>query len=67
MWWIYFAKPEGSTRAPVAQAYLWGYGRLVVFASAAAVGAGIVVSLDVATDHAAVGTTVAAAAVNVPV
>ena len=54
MWWIYFDQPADAVaeRARDAfgdaprQAFVWGYGHLVVFASAAAVGAGLQVVFD---------------------
>ena len=49
MWWIYFDMPaehvvdraRGRMTANAGGAFLWGYGHYVVFASAAAAGAGI--------------------------
>ncbi|MGH9139289.1 MAG: low temperature requirement protein A, partial [Acidimicrobiales bacterium] len=58
MWWLYFDQPasrvvervrESFGRRGSRGAFLWGYGHMVVFASAAAVGAGIAVSVDHAT------------------
>jgi low temperature requirement protein LtrA len=54
MWWLYFSEPteHAATRArdvfadQQVRAFVWGYGHLVVFASAAAVGAGISVAVD---------------------
>ena len=54
MWWIYFAQSEERVAAGEGhklvrtsrRAFAWGYGHLVVFASAAAVGAGIAVAVD---------------------
>ncbi len=69
MWWVYFAAP---TEEPVTEtgfdSFRWGYGHYFVFASAAAVGAG----LGAAVDQAAGVTTVlshrgATASVAVPV
>jgi low temperature requirement protein LtrA len=75
MWWIYFDLPTdvvvGSARAGFADrrwgAFVWGYGHLVVFASAAAVGAGLAVAVDQAADHGKISATGAALAVSVPV
>ena len=51
MWWVYFAAP---TEEPVTEtgveSFRWGYGHYVVFASAAAVGAGLATAVDQATD-----------------
>ena len=46
MWWIYFAKPAGEALVSNRVGFLWGYGHYFVFASAAAVGAGIAVVVD---------------------
>ena len=65
MWWIYFSKPDELSGPD--QLLTWAYGHYLIFAAAAAVGAGIVVVVDEATGHAAVGPAVAASAVTVPV
>ena len=75
MWWIYFDLPAGEVvdRARRAfsgswrPAFTWGYGHFLVFASAAAVGAGLQVAVDRATHHAEVSRSMAWAAVAVPV
>ncbi|MFD7644118.1 low temperature requirement protein A [Kitasatospora sp. NPDC059795] len=65
-WWIYFADDAHPYLDSVRRALPWGYGHFLIFASAAAVGAG----LEVAVQH-AVGAThlsdrAATAAVTVP-
>ena len=75
MWWLYFDQPADQTveRARAAfdestrAGFVWGYGHLVVFASAAAVGAGIEVAVDHAVHPDEVSATLAAGAVAVPV
>jgi len=67
MWWLYFARPAGESLASSRVAFLWGYGHFVVFASAAAVGAGVGVMVDSVTGHSRLGDTGAAAAFTVPV
>jgi low temperature requirement protein LtrA len=67
MWWLYFAKGASRQLASLRSALVWGYGHYLVFASAAAVGAGLAVSVDVAAQHAKVGELVAGAAFTVPV
>jgi low temperature requirement protein LtrA len=69
MWWVYFASP---TEEPVTEtgldSFRWGYGHYVVFASAAAVGAGLAAAVDQATHpHSALSHRGATAAVAVPV
>ena len=47
--------------------FLWGYGHYLVFASAAATGAGIALAVDQATHHSTLSDTQAGLAVTVPV
>ncbi len=67
MWWIYFDRPAHDLLTNIRTAFVWGYGHYFVFASAAAVGAGLAVAVDAATHHAKIGVAGAGAAVAVPV
>jgi low temperature requirement protein LtrA len=75
MWWVYFDLPfervVGNARARFLDspraAFLWGYSHLVVFASAAAVGAGLAAAVDRATEHSELSDTATAFTVTVPV
>ena len=67
MWWIYFAKPAGSRLVSNRVAFPWGYGHYVVFASAAAVGAGVAVMVDDVTGNAHLDDAAAAASFTIPV
>ena len=67
MWWIYFTKPAQPLLERNRIAFVWGYGHLVIFASAAAVGAGLAVAVDQVTGHAHISAVAAGAAVGVPV
>ena len=67
MWWLYFARPAAESLVSTRLAFLWGYGHFVVFAAAAAVGAGVAVVVDSATHHAHISDTGAAAAFTIPV
>ena len=67
MWWIYFAKPAAPCLVSNRVAYPWGYGHYVVFASAAAVGAGVAVVVDQVTGHTHLAASAAAAAFTIPV
>lgn len=81
MWWIYFDRSTAEMDEFVAElrrdfdvrraaTFVWGYGHVVVFASAAAVGAGLQVAVDVASPGAeplGIGPRGAALAVTVPV
>jgi low temperature requirement protein LtrA len=63
MWWLYFDTPVEELMEDVREhfaetqyrSFLWGYGHYLVFATAAAVGAGLQVAVDHATHHDAVG------------
>ncbi len=65
-WWIYFAVPIHDRLRSNRQAFVWGYGHYLIFASAAAIGAGIEVAVEQAVGEAHLSTTAAAAAVTVP-
>jgi Bacterial low temperature requirement A protein (LtrA) len=67
MWWIYFAKPAGPRLLSNRIAFPWGYGHYLVFASAAAVGAGVAVMVDRVTEHTHLSDVAAAASFTVPV
>jgi low temperature requirement protein LtrA len=69
LWWLYFYRPVHGLLEThqLMKAVTWGYGHYVVFASAAAVGAGLAVMVDSVTAHAAIGPAGARAAVAVPV
>ena len=67
MWWIYFEVGAGDRLHEVGTAYLWGYGHYVLFAAAAATGAGLAVQVDVLKGEAALSSPAGAAALAVPV
>jgi low temperature requirement protein LtrA len=67
MWWIYFDRPAHDLLTTMRRAFVWGYGHLVVFASAAAVGAGLAVTIDQISGHATIGSVGAGLSVTVPV
>jgi low temperature requirement protein LtrA len=67
MWWVYFDRPVHDLLTSLGKAIVWGYGHYFVFAAAAAVGAGLAVSVDQATHHAKVSAIGAGAAVAIPV
>lgn len=46
MWWLYFAKPAHGFLRSNKVGFVWGYGHLLVYAGAAAVGAGLGVNVD---------------------
>ncbi|MFE7973930.1 low temperature requirement protein A [Streptomyces shenzhenensis] len=67
MWWLYFARSTPEQLTSAGAALRWGYGHYAVFASAAAVGAGLAVGIAHATGHAHIGDTAAAAVYTLPV
>jgi low temperature requirement protein LtrA len=67
MWWVYFDEPMHRLLVSNRVAFLWGYGHFVVFASTAAVGAGLAVSVDHVTGRSHVTTLAAGAVIAIPV
>jgi len=67
MWWLYFGKEASEFLTSLRAGIVWGYGHYLVFASAAAVGAGLAVNVDYVTHHAAIGARGSAAAFTIPV
>ncbi|MCJ1679051.1 low temperature requirement protein A [Streptomyces sp. APSN-46.1] len=65
-WWIYFAVPAHDRLRSNRQAFSWGYGHFVIFAAAAAIGAGIEVAIEQAVGKAHISTVAANLAVTVP-
>jgi low temperature requirement protein LtrA len=75
MWWLYFDMPSGQIVEQVRQAFterlsgafIWGYGHYLVFAGAAAAGAGLIVAVDQTTHRTRLSDVQAGWAVTVPV
>ncbi|MEU6507197.1 low temperature requirement protein A [Streptomyces sp. NPDC046942] len=65
-WWIYFVVPIHGHLRSNGQAFLWGYGHYLIFASAAAIGAGLEVAVEQAVGKAHISTLSASAAVTLP-
>ncbi|MFF8270500.1 low temperature requirement protein A [Streptomyces sp. NPDC016562] len=65
-WWIYFAAPMHEHLTSNREAIPWGYGHLLIFASGAAIGAGIEVAVEHAVGKAHISQLAANAAVTVP-
>jgi len=51
MWWLYFLKPVYADLNDARTALVWGYGHYFVFASAAALSAGIELAIDYDLQH----------------
>ena len=71
LWWIYFARNTGQMLAAVhgrhtREEYLFGFGHYVIFASGAALGAGLAVRVDYWTHEGHASALVSAATVTVP-
>ncbi|MFG2110440.1 low temperature requirement protein A [Micromonospora chersina] len=67
MWWLYFDRPVHHLAASPRVALLWGYGQYLIFASAAALGAGLAIDVDYQTGTAHLGRVAAGYAVAAPV
>ncbi|WP_433324292.1 low temperature requirement protein A [Spirillospora sp. CA-294931] len=67
LWWVYFSMSSAGLLTNQRAAMLWGYGHYAVFASGAAVGAGIAVNAAKASHHAEISTTKAGLALAIPV
>ncbi len=67
MWWIYFDRPVHDLLTSLRRGIIWGYGHYLVFAAAAAEGAGLAVAVDQATNHAKISAVAAGTAVAIPV
>jgi len=65
-WWIYFARPVHGYLKSNRQAFVWGYGHYLVLASAAAIGAGLEVSVEHAVGQTHLSGLKSAAVVTVP-
>ena len=65
-WWIYFARSVEGHLSGNRQAFVWGYGHYLGFLSAAAIGAGLEVSVEHAVGKAHLAAHTATLAVTVP-
>jgi low temperature requirement protein LtrA len=67
LWWIYFDRPMNDLLTSLRRAIVWGYGHYVVFAAAAAVGAGLAVEVDRLTGRSTISAAAGGLAVAIPV
>ena len=68
MWWTYFTLPAGTLLTRRRNKwFVWGYGHIVVYASIAAMGAGLHVAALVVEGATSIGTVGAILAVSIPV
>jgi low temperature requirement protein LtrA len=68
LWWLYFLNPAGEGLASHRdRSYIWGYGHYGIFASLAAVGAGLSIAVEQTGGHIAVSPVAVGYAIAVPV
>ncbi|WP_026923931.1 low temperature requirement protein A [Glycomyces arizonensis] len=67
MWWLYFDRPVHDLLTNLRMGFRWGYGHYLVFASAAAVGAGTEIAVESIEGEARLGPVASAAPVAVAV
>lgn len=67
MWWIYFESTPRHLTGTNRTAFVWGYGHLFIYAAAAAVGAGLAVSIDSFTGKIHLSQTAVSLTLGVPV
>jgi low temperature requirement protein LtrA len=67
MWWLYFDFPTDRLLSSTRTAFVWGYGHLPVFASVAALGAGLAVAVDGVAGRSELSPSGTGAAVAIPV
>jgi low temperature requirement protein LtrA len=51
LWWLYFCEEENLSSEEPNHVFLWGYGHYIIFASAAAIGAGFAALIDASGHH----------------
>ena len=66
-WWLYFSRENADVLTGNDVGYVWGFGHYVIFASAAAIGAGLAARIAFYGDHAEVSDNVSSAFVTGPV
>lgn len=67
MWWLYFSREDHLQSNSLSRALIWGYGHFLIFASGAAVGAGIAAMVDIVAAHSTVSIGVGRFAVAISV
>ncbi|MER5600386.1 low temperature requirement protein A [Streptomyces sp. NPDC002265] len=65
-WWIYFVVPIHGYLHTSRESFLWGYGHYLIFASAAAIGAGLELAVEQTVGQAHISALAASAAVTLP-
>ena len=67
LWWLYFERSDYYSKQESRVTFTWGYGHIVIFASATIAGVGMVVVKDQLTGQAEIGLQGAAMTVAIPV
>ena len=67
MWWLYFSELDHKALDGTHTEFVWGYGHYLIFASIAAVGAGLAVQIDFLSGHSEISEIAANAALSIPV
>jgi low temperature requirement protein LtrA len=67
MWWVYFDRPLHDLLTSNRFTFRWGYGHVVIFATTAALGAGLAAAAELADGSVQAPAYVAGAAVGAPV
>jgi low temperature requirement protein LtrA len=68
LWWLYFSQPAGEGLSGHRErSFIWGYGHFGIFASLAALGAGLEVAVESAGHHLDVSVTMIVTAIAIPV
>lgn len=66
VWWLYFSRQAGEALAGTVNSFVWGFGHYFVFASGAALGAGLSARIDFYDHHSEVSDLASSAAVTIP-
>ena len=68
LWWLYFSQPAGEGLSGHRErSFIWGYGHFGIFASLAALGAGLEVAVESAGHHLDASVTMIVIAIAIPV
>lgn len=67
LWWIYFNQPKTNLLSSRVKGIVWGYGHYFIFSSAAAIGVGFAVMIDLVTTHTNISQLTANLFISVPV
>lgn len=66
IWWTYFERPDDRLQSSASRTFVWAYLHVFVFASVAALGGGLALTIEAVAAEVAVGPVTVGAAVAVP-